>query len=290
MKIITAQHLGFCFGVRDAIALARRTVEHSPVTILGELVHNRSVIESLDQSGIPTARSIEDVRTKAVMITAHGASETKINGLRKAGFEVSEATCPLVRFAHRSAQRLAREGYHPVIVGLRDHVEVRGMTEDLAAFDVVLTEQDVMALAQRPKFGVTSQTTQPVERVRKLVALLRARFPESETRWIDTVCQPTKARQNAAAELARECDAVVVIGGRGSNNTRELVAVCSKSCDRVHHVEGLDDLRESWFQPGDTVGLTAGTSTPDTTIQAVEDRLRAIATRFERDEQLSAVA
>ena len=184
-----------------------------------------------------------------------------------------EATCPLVHAAHRAVARLVREGYHPVIVGKREHVEVRGITEDLREHDVVLTEADVFELEERPRFGVAAQTTQPIEKVRYLVGLLRWRFPQSEVRFVDTVCQPTKQRQNAAVELARRADVVIVIGGAHSNNTHELVKTCARHCARVHHVQTADDLRAAWFVSAETVGLTAGTSTPDTVIDAVAARL-----------------
>jgi 4-hydroxy-3-methylbut-2-enyl diphosphate reductase len=192
---------------------------------------------------------------------------------------VLEATCPLVHVAHRSLTRLVQEGFYPVIIGKRDHVEVRSMTEDLDEFDVVLGPEDVANLRERPRFGVIAQTTQPIDKVRQLVQLLRERFPQSEVRFIDTVCQPTKQRQNAAVELARQCDVVVVIGGAHSNNTRELVETCSKICSRVHHVQTASDLREDWFRAEDTIGVTAGTSTPDTVIGEIEHRLRDFAAR-----------
>ena len=174
---------------------------------------------------------------------------------------------------HRAVARLVREGYHPVIVGKREHVEVRGITEDLREHDVVLTEADVFELEERPRFGVAAQTTQRIEKVRYLVGLLRWRFPQSEVRFVDTVCLPTKQRQNAAVELARRADVVIVIGGEHSNNTRELVQTCARHCARVHHVQTADDLRAAWFVSAETVGLTAGTSTPDTVIDAVAARL-----------------
>jgi 4-hydroxy-3-methylbut-2-enyl diphosphate reductase len=169
-----------------------------------------------------------------------------------------------------------REGFHPVIIGKRDHVEVRGMTEDLDVFDVVLSEEDATSLSEQPRFGVVAQTTQPIDRVRHLVQLIRERFPKSEVRFIDTVCQPTKQRQNAAIELARQCDMIVVIGGTQSNNTYELVRTCGCYCPRVHHVQTADDLRAEWLDGAQTAGITAGTSTPDSVINAVEQRLLQI--------------
>jgi 4-hydroxy-3-methylbut-2-en-1-yl diphosphate reductase len=279
MKIIRAEYLGMCFGVKDAIALALDTAEREPLTILGDLVHNEAVLAGMSARGIRLVQQPADVATHTVMVTAHGASERRLKEIRGRGLNVMEATCPLVQVAHRSLNRLVREGFHPVIIGQRDHVEVRGMTGDLDVFDVVLNEDDVAKLGERPRFGVVAQTTQPIDRVRRLVGLLRERFPKSDVRFVDTVCQPTKQRQNAAVELAQKSDVVVVIGGAHSNNTHELVITCSRFCARVHHIQSAADLREDWFQAADAVGITAGTSTPDSVIAAVEKALGALAGR-----------
>lgn len=280
MKILRAEHLGMCFGVRDAIALAVETARDEPLTVLGDLVHNETVLTELRAQGIRFERRPEGVLTRNVMVTAHGASERALRRTRARGLNVVEATCPLVHVAHRALAKLVAEGFHPVIIGKRDHVEVRGMTEDFAAFDVVLSADDVRKLDARPRFGVVAQTTQPIERVRDLVQLVRERFPTSEVRFVDTVCQPTKQRQNAAGELAQQCDVVIVIGGAHSNNTHELVATSRRYCAQVHHVRTVEDLRGEWFAGRDTVGITAGTSTPDITIEWVERWLTQLATRL----------
>ena len=276
MTIIRASHLGMCFGVRDAIALAFERAEAKPLTVLGDLVHNAEVLADLRAKGIATADEAADVRTHTVMVTAHGASERTLARTRALGFEVVEATCPLVHVAHRAVKALVRDGYHPVIIGLRTHVEVRGLTEDLDAFDVVLDDTDVAALQERPRFGVAAQTTQPVERVQHLVSLVRRRFPHAEVRLIDTVCRPTKQRQKAAIDLARRCDVVIVIGGANSSNTRELVSTCRRYCPHVHHVQTAADLQVEWFNGADTVGITAGTSTPDPVIDRIDQRIREL--------------
>jgi 4-hydroxy-3-methylbut-2-enyl diphosphate reductase len=276
MKILRAEHLGMCFGVKDAIALAVETVRRGPLTILGDLVHNEIVLAQLRAEGIRIGQKPADIGTQTVMITAHGASERRMDETRRLGLDVLEATCPLVRVAHRSLAKLVREGFHPVIIGKRDHVEVRGMTEDLDEFDVVLDEDGVRNLREHSRFGVIAQTTQPIEKVRRLAQLIRERFPKSEVQFIDTVCQPTKQRQNAATELAKQSDTVVVIGGAHSNNTHELVKTCSQFCARVHHVQTSADLREEWFYETNIVGITAGTSTPDAVIDAIECRLQQI--------------
>jgi 4-hydroxy-3-methylbut-2-enyl diphosphate reductase len=277
MKIIHAEHLGMCFGVKDAIALALQTARQRPLTILGDLVHNETVLAELRASGIRIQQSPEEVTTGTVMITAHGAAERRINETRRRGLNVLEATCPLVHLAHQSLHRLVREGFHPVIIGRRDHVEVRGMTEDLENFDVVLGPDDVARLMEHDRFGVIAQTTQPIEKVRHLVQCLREYFPRAEVRFVDTVCQPTKQRQSAAAELAQKCDLVIVIGGVHSNNTHELVNTCARYCARVHHVQTGAEVRPEWFQTSDTVGITAGTSTPDSVIAEVEQQIMNLA-------------
>jgi 4-hydroxy-3-methylbut-2-enyl diphosphate reductase len=263
-----------CFGVRDAIALALEHADRGPLTILGDLVHNPAVLDALEAKGVAVARDAAAVATPIVMVTAHGTSDRTLARTRALGLTVIEATCPLVRVAHRAVAALARDGYHVVVVGQRDHVEVRGLTDDLERFDVVLEDGDVDALADRPRFGVAAQTTQPVDKVRRLVARIRERFPRSEVRFLDTVCKPTKERQSAAVELARQSDVVIVVGGRSSNNTRELVTTCGRFCSRVHHVESDVDLRAEWFDGANSVGVTAGTSTPDEVIDRVEARIR----------------
>jgi 4-hydroxy-3-methylbut-2-enyl diphosphate reductase len=277
MRIVRATHLGMCFGVRDAIALALEHAETAPLTILGDLVHNPTVLGALEAKGIAVAKDLAHVTTPTVMVTAHGTSERTLARTRALGLTVVEATCPLVRVAHRAVAALSRDGYHVVIVGQRDHVEVRGLTGDLDRFDVVLDDDEVLALAEHPRIGVAAQTTQPVEKVRRVVELIRRRFPQSEVRFLDTVCKPTKERQSAAVEMAREADVVIVVGGRSSNNTRELVNTCARYCARVHHVQTDADVRREWFDAADVVGLTAGTSTPDDVIDRVEARIRRCA-------------
>jgi 4-hydroxy-3-methylbut-2-enyl diphosphate reductase len=222
------------------------------------------------------------------MITAHGASERALASTRGRGLEVVDATCPLVHAAHRAVRSLLADGYHPVIIGQRGHVEVRGLTDDLDDFDVVLTEDDVLALEEHRRIGIAAQTTQPIDKVRHLVALIRRRFAESDVRFIDTVCQPTKQRQDAAVALARQSDVVIVVGGASSNNTRELVSTCSRFCSRVHHIQTEADLDPEWFRSAGTVGITAGTSTPDDVIDRVEARISGVRDTWPDDRRFRA--
>ncbi len=279
MRVLRAHHMGMCFGVRRAIARALAAAERQPLTILGDLVHNDTVLAELRARGIRMCREAAEVETATVMIAAHGASERRLAELRARNLRVLNATCPLVRSAHRAVAVLVANGCHPVIVGQRNHAEVRGLVEDLAEHDVVIDDEDVDGLQEKPRFGIAAQTTQPVERVDRIVALIRRRFPRSEIETMHTVCVPTRLRQQSAEELARQADAVLVVGGARSNNTRELAATCRRRCARAFHVQTAADVCATWLEGANVVGITAGTSTPDDVIDGVEAAVKALADR-----------
>jgi 4-hydroxy-3-methylbut-2-enyl diphosphate reductase len=281
MQVRMADHLGMCFGVRDAIELALDLTRRTPLTILGDLVHNPRVVARLDQAGAVRAQRPEDVSTPAVLITAHGASDRFKSQLRQQGLVVHDATCPLVTRAHLALRRLVADGRHPVVIGKADHVEVRGLVDDLDEYTIIQNEGDLEKLADRlernpeARLGVASQTTQPLERVTALVEALRRRYPRADVRFLDTVCQPTKDRQQALRTLAAECDVVVVVGGADSNNSRKLTELARGMGRPAYQVADEAELRPEWFDGCAVVGLTAGTSTPDEVIDAVRARLEA---------------
>jgi 4-hydroxy-3-methylbut-2-en-1-yl diphosphate reductase len=233
MKVIVADSLGMCFGVRDAVELALRSPHRTDLTVLGELVHNPDVLERLSSAGVRTAPSPEaPVETSHVMITAHGAAPSVVRRLEERGLAVAQATCPLVAHAHRMLDRLIAAGYFPVIVGRADHVEVRGLTTDLSEFEVIEAPSDIRRLAGRPRLGVVSQTTQPLDYVLGIVDEIRRAFPDAEVRWADTVCQPTKERQLAARRLATACPVVVVVGWHRWRTPKACVRNGSKASGR----------------------------------------------------------
>lgn len=279
MEVLKARHMGMCFGVRRAIERAFAAAERERLTVVGDLVHNETVLADLARRGIRTCTEVTDIDTPTVMITAHGASRRRRAELRARGLRVLDATCPVVRSAHRAVAALVSDGYHPVIVGRPGHVEVRGLTDDLESCDVVVADEDVDRLLERPRFGIAAQTTQPVERVYRVAALIRRRFPEAEIEVMNTVCVPTRLRQQSAEELARHADVTLVVGGAGSNNTRELVATCQRHCARVFHVQSAADVDARWFYGACVAGITAGTSTPDAVIDSIEERVRELAAR-----------
>jgi 4-hydroxy-3-methylbut-2-enyl diphosphate reductase len=279
MKIRIAEHYGLCFGVRDAIKQAERLAAQAPLTILGELVHNPVVRERLARQGVQEAAlgSIETTATPQVMITAHGASDAAREAWRNSGFAVADGTCPLVKHAHEQLRVLVEQGYFPVVIGKPDHVEVLGLTGDFSNACVIENEDGIACLPYRDRYGVISQTTQPLEKVHRLVKAIRRSRPDSEVCFTDTVCQPTKNRQNALRKLIAECDTLVVVGGHNSNNTLQLVAAATAAGRTVFHITTPGELDAGWFRNAHVVGLTAGTSTLKETVAAVYARLEHIA-------------
>lgn len=277
MEVIRAEVLGMCFGVKDALAVIDAIERPGRVTIHGELVHNPAVLDRLDARGFrresEAGRDGATPTTPEVLVTAHGISDAERSRLEDAGKRLIDTTCPLVERVHRAARALEEQGYHVLVLGKRGHVEVRGLTGDLRSFDVLETPSDARRFDAR-RLGLVCQTTMPpraAEAIRR--AVVRHNPGAEEVRFVDTVCRPTKLRQRALADLLGRVEAVVVVGGRNSNNTRELVALCAERGVAARHVEGPGDLDPAWFAGLSVVGLTAGTSTLDETIDAVHDAL-----------------
>jgi 4-hydroxy-3-methylbut-2-enyl diphosphate reductase len=207
------------------------------------------------------------------MITAHGTSDKRREALNKSALVVADGTCPLVRYAHEQLKRLVKAGYFPVVIGLANHVEVRGLVGDFADAFVINESADIRNLPVRPRYGIISQTTQPIDRIRALVWEIARAHPSAEIRFADTVCKPTKDRQLALKKLIKVAEVIVVVGGRQSNNTRQLVETCRVAGKRALHVERPEELQPEWFRGVRLVGLTGGTSTLPETVEAVRQRL-----------------
>ncbi len=246
------------------------------VTIHGQLVHNELVQERLQESGFATTPEGERSRglpgTPAVLVTAHGISDRERERLETAGKRLVDTTCPLVTRVHKAARALAAAGYHVLVIGRKGHVEVEGIIEDLDHCDVIESAADVQTYPH-PKLGVVCQTTAAESRVATIRAAIAAQNPSARIEFIDTVCQPTKDHQRALARLLEEVEAVVVVGGAESNNTKELLARCRERGKPAIHVQMAADLDPAWFKDFAVVGLTAGTSTLAETIDEVHRAL-----------------
>jgi 4-hydroxy-3-methylbut-2-enyl diphosphate reductase len=283
--VILAQAMGFCFGVRDALELAGELERPEEITIYGELVHNEAVQNRLAARGYialsETGRLIP--ATPAVMITAHGISQKERSRLEDAGKRLIDTTCPLVKRVHKEAEKLRDQGYFVVVIGKKDHVEVLGITGDLERFAVVSRVEEVRPWPAE-KLAVICQTTTAPSQVPPILRAIEASHPGLEVRFVDTICKPTKERQSAAQRLLTQVQALVVVGGKNSNNTRALAEMAREKKVPCLHVQGVADLEASWFEPfrDKAVGLTAGTSTPDEIIRSVHNYLLDLAARWGR--------
>ncbi|WP_165220369.1 4-hydroxy-3-methylbut-2-enyl diphosphate reductase [Aquisphaera insulae] len=284
MRVIRAEVLGMCFGVRDALRVVERIGDPGGVIVHGELVHNEVVLGDMERRGFAIRREAERStaelpRGHRVLITAHGISDRERTRLEAAGNELLDTTCPLVIRVHLAARNLHEEGYHVLVLGRKGHVEVRGVVEDLERVDVIEDEADVRDFGL-PRLGIVCQTTTPESRAAELRRRIAACNPDSEIRFVDTVCQPTKDHQRALERLLDRVDAVVVVGGRSSNNTRQLLELCHLRGRPARLVTSADELDEGWLAGFASVGLTAGTSTLDRTIDEVHRALVQIGTRM----------
>jgi 4-hydroxy-3-methylbut-2-enyl diphosphate reductase len=284
MKITIADHFGMCFGVRDALRKTHDLASASlasgqKLTILGDLVHNPVVQKDLQALGVQKGHlhDHQSATTKKVVITAHGAANRDRSAWKSAGHEVTDTTCPLVKKAHNALNQLVLAGFHPLIIGKSNHVEVQGLTGDFPNATILLTPNEIDQLPFHQKIGVVSQTTQPIDLVESLVKLIRRRHPNADIRFIDTVCQPTKDRQTALDSLARQNEIIIVVGGHHSNNTTQLVQKARALGATAYHVATPNELDPLWFRHASSVGITAGTSTLDETVRQVFDQIQKIA-------------
>ncbi len=270
MKVTVAKSLGTCFGVRDAIDLAMGDTFIGDLTIIGELVHNPQVVQELREKGVNIVDHLNpEIPTKNIMITAHGAPDSLRQSAEDIGYTVHDATCPLVLQVHKAVAKFVSLGYHPVVIGQANHVEVRGIIGDLKEFTVIGSEAEIWRLADKERIGIVCQTTQQIDKVLAMVEQIRATYPEMEVRFKDTVCKPTKDRQVAVRDLAAQVDLMIVVGGYNSANTKKLKLVCDEMGVESYHIERADQLRMEMFEGKEHVGITAGTSTPHHVIEEV---------------------
>ncbi|MEO8539323.1 MAG: 4-hydroxy-3-methylbut-2-enyl diphosphate reductase [bacterium] len=307
VQVIRASEMGFCMGVRRAVQIMEDEASPArPVFSVGEIVHNPHVVSSLQRNGViqlpgpdevdgdigaSTAARVDKGR---VAITAHGVGERAMKELQSSGLEIIDTTCPIVTRAQRYGQKFVRDGWHVVIFGDPGHKEVRGImgwTLDKTGLShaTIAPSADIETLRKLVdefpggfpnKVAVMVQTTHKMEDFARFVSnlMLLGRDRNFEMHVVNTLCHATTGQQEAAAALAATVDVMVVVGGKKSANTRHLKEVCEEQGTTAHQVEGADELEADWFRGMNRIGLTAGASTPDYSIDEVEMRIKALAT------------
>jgi len=281
MKIRLAKTAGFCMGVRRAVDMAldlKRVRPPAPIVTYGPLIHNPQTLELLESRGIRKVNALDDIGAGTVVIRAHGISPSERTSLKAKGLTIIDATCPRVARVQAVIRKHAGKGHFCVIVGDEDHPEVRGLMGFAAAGGLAIASPEEKELIESlngdREICVVAQTTQEPEIFDRVVALLAERCPNLHV--YDTICDSTKKRQDEVCRLARQVDMVVVVGGRGSGNTRRLVKVAQAQGIEALHVETAEEIPSAAVAGSQVVGVTAGASTPNWQIQRVIDRLREI--------------
>jgi 4-hydroxy-3-methylbut-2-enyl diphosphate reductase len=277
VEIIVADNAGFCFGVKRALELVARAADDTSrrVYTLGALIHNPQEIARLEGSGVKRVGTVSEVEEGTLVLSAHGVDPGVEQDAKTRGLPVIDATCPFVKRAHGHIVTLAREGYSVVILGDPGHREVEGLAARVSGkAAIVATATEAEKLPFRKRYGLVVQTTQRPQALREVGGALAERC--RELRVFNTICEATMKRQESARELAEEVDAMIVVGGRNSANTRRLAEICAATGTPTHHVETADELESAWIAGATRVGVTAGASTPGWIIENVVSRLREL--------------
>ncbi|MGA2090287.1 MAG: 4-hydroxy-3-methylbut-2-enyl diphosphate reductase [Endomicrobiales bacterium] len=273
MKVITAKSAGFCFGVRRAIELAEKTVQGKKrVYTYGPLIHNPQEVKRLAKAGIRSIEAHGRLRDATLIVRTHGIPQELREKLEQKKLCIVDATCPFVKRAQDIIKKLSADDVQIIIVGEKTHPEVVGLVSYCRHNGFVVDNRHDITkakLGHKPVF-VVSQTTQTPENFAAVVAEIRKTCRNVTT--FNTICKATKDRQEAARQLARRVDVMIVIGGKNSGNTRRLAQICS-ACTPTHHIETEKELKAGWFTRAKNVGLTAGASTPDWIIDRVANAI-----------------
>jgi len=277
MRVYLAKEVGFCFGVKRAINMTRQALaEHNDVSILGDVVHNRAVTSELEARGLQKKNGLEEVRGGTMVIRAHGLPQGEIQAARDRGLNIVDATCPIVTQAQDAATELERRGCTVVIVGDRNHAEIKGVMGNLQNPAVVVDSVEELREANLDKrllrkVGVIFQTTHSFELCADIINALITMAKEVQV--INTICRPVRNRQMDAVELAERVGVMVVVGSRSSANTLELKHLCQKYNRNTIHVENADELDPKAFDGVDEVGIASGLSTPPDIVEAVKAKI-----------------
>lgn len=278
MEILVAKSSGFCFGVKRAINLANKCASETKGEIytLGPIIHNPQVVKRLEESRVYAKKGVEDIASGTIIIRSHGAKLDEIRSARDKGLNIVDATCPFVKKAQDLVSLLSSEGYSVIVVGEKDHPEVKGLisygSEGIRVAD---SPEGLQDLPRQKKIGIIAQTTLPMEKLDAVVSFCLKKA--SELKVFNTICNATSIRQKESGDLAETVDCMIIVGGRNSANTRRLAEICTGIQPKTHHIEVAEELDPAWFAGALKVGVTSGASTPDWVVEEVVRRIGALA-------------
>lgn len=276
MKIETAKHSGFCFGVKRAIQIATETAQNNKKTVtLGPIIHNPQIVEFLMKKGLHSVDDIKDITDETVIIRSHGITAENYQLLVEKGLNIVDATCPFVKKAQEYAKKLTKDGYQLYILGEKDHPEVEALLSYIDNSAVVVADPDAdFPKPSKRKVALIAQTTQSEEKFERLAKKLI--HVSEELYVVKTICNATILRQETTRNLSQKVDIMIVIGGKNSANTTRLAEIARAEGCKTFHIETEDELKDVWFKDVDNVGISAGASTPNWIINSVKEKIKKI--------------
>ncbi|HJD42312.1 MAG TPA: 4-hydroxy-3-methylbut-2-enyl diphosphate reductase [Candidatus Mediterraneibacter quadrami] len=282
MKVIKAKTAGFCFGVKRAVDTVYEQVNTcgGPIYTYGPIIHNEEVVKDLESRGVSVIRSeeeLEGITEGTVIIRSHGVEKRICDKLRGKGIRIVDATCPFVKKIHNIVEKESAEGKYILIIGNPDHPEVAGI-RGWAGSDVSVIQNagdiEKVDFSKNKKICVVSQTTFNYNKFQDLVEIIKKKSYDISV--LNTICNATKERQTEARSIAESVDAMIVIGDKHSSNTQKLYEICRNACNNTYYIQTLDDLDLNQLGSVETVGITAGASTPNNIIEEVQNNVRII--------------
>ena len=281
MDITLAKSAGFCPGVKNAVNVVYKEIEKAsgPIYTYGPIIHNDEVVNDFKKHGVEVIHSLEELPTLekgTVIIRSHGISKKEQDTLEQAGFSLVNATCPFVLRIHRLVQEHSKEGHFIVIIGNEDHPEVRGIRGWVEGEDVVVISEEKQAhdltIFNKKTLCIVSQTTFNYKKFQDLVEIIDKKGYDIIV--LNTICNATEERQTEARQIAQQSDAMIVIGDRKSSNTQKLFEICKNECENTYYIQTSSDMDYSQLESINSVGITAGASTPNKIIEEVSKNVR----------------
>ena len=284
MKIILAKDAGYCFGVRDAVNSAYDTSkEYGEVYMLGDIVHNESVVEDLEKNGVKVVSNLNQVPDdKPVLFRAHGTAKEVWKDAEKNKMNIIDATCPLVHEIHKEVKQLDKEGRKIIIIGDHGHDEVIGIASQVQDAIIISTVEEAEKLKKTKKAGIVSQSTQTIENVQDIINILMTKV--FDLRFVNTICFPTKRNQEQIKELSEIVDLMIIIGSFTSANSKRLTQLSLERNKNTYQVNNATEIDVSWFKKNiNSVGISAGASTPDRIIDSVVKKVKDVTNTTDKE-------
>lgn len=289
MEIILADKAGFCFGVKRAVEMTEKELStiNEKVYSLGPLIHNPQMVKTFEKKGLMTVDEVDNISNQdnsKVVIRSHGVSREVVDKIKERNLDILDSTCPYVKSIHKKVEDYSNQGYNIVIIGDKSHPEVIGINGwcNNKAF-IINSEDEALNLPKMNKVCVVSQTTNTQEKFKTLTEIVKEKG--EEVKIFNTICNATNERQEACKEVAKKVDAMIVIGGYHSSNTKKLVEISEKYCKHVYHIETKEELPLEEIKEYDKIGITAGASTPDWIIKEVIETME----KFNNNEMMEAI-